>query len=140
MSNIAHSFLIRINTVLYAYQLDNTALMMLQDIASEFNLRHFKNPEWENRISGYVDLVQILSFVIASTLITMPFYLWGFLRLRAWFQDLTTMTAVSMIIVLIIPSMGPHWHSPIYLFMCGFALLPLFVLLQPRCFKRLKRV
>jgi hypothetical protein len=42
-----------------------------------------------------------------------------------------------MIIALVIPAVGSYWVSPIYLIICGFALLPMFVLLIPRPFNRI---
>lgn len=140
-AQLIYGFSTRISSILYEYGADN-ALMMLQDIekASRGDVRvTLLYPEYEERISGYVDLIRILPYVIASILTILPFYLWGFLKLRARFPDLTTMTAMGMIIALLIPSMGSLWAGPTYLFICSFALFPLFGLLQQRHFKRLER-
>lgn len=130
---LIYSFSTRIGSILYEYGADD-ALTMLQDIAEasrEVDVRvALLYPEYEERISGYVDLLQVLPYVIAAILTILPFYLWGFLKLRARFPDLTTMTVMGLIIALLIPSMGPLWASPTYLFICSFALFPLFGLLR----------
>jgi hypothetical protein len=135
IGQMIYSVSTRIGNILHEYSPDNTALMMLQDIQQESQSTLVKLPEWEERISGYVDLLKFLPYLVTLTLTIIPFYLWGFLKSRALFPDLTTMTMMSMIIVLIIPSVGPLWFNPIYLFIGGFALFPLFVLFQQRHFK-----
>lgn len=86
--------------------------------------------EEEAQISGYEDLVNHLPYVIAALALFVPFYIWGFLKLRRHRPDLSPLTVTSLIIVLIIPAAGSLWGSPIYLLICGFAFLPLFFLLS----------
>jgi hypothetical protein len=140
IDQIIYSFSTRISSILYEYGADD-ALLILQNIASMsqsegVNIKLLNiYPEYEDRITGYIELIRFLPFVSAIVLIIMPLYLWGLFKLSTGFPELTTLAILSMVIVVITPAAGPLWSNPIYLFICGFALFPIFALLHNRYLK-----
>lgn len=135
VDQLIYSFSTRISSILYEYGADD-ALIIFQDIANVaqhegVNVKLLNiYPEYEDRITGYIELIRILPFVSAIVFIILPLYLWGLIKLRAWFPELTTLTVMCMIIVVITPAAGPLWGAPLYLFICGFALFPIFILIH----------
>jgi len=148
VEQVIFSFSTRISNILIQYGASD-AYDMLNDFATKtrqssgVNIKvlqlQSQRDMAEDIISGYVVLIKILPYVFAAILALMPFYFLGLAKSRAWFPDLTTLIAMCLIIVVIIPSAGSLWYAPIYLFICGFALFPLFILLQHRHFKRIER-
>jgi len=137
-AQIIYSASTRISNILYK-QGNEDALSTLRLMADEYknediHMKILMSSELEEdlQISGYEDLIEILPQFIIALLIIIPFYIWGYLKVRQRFQDLTILIITSSIIAIIIPSAGPLWGSPMYLFICGFAFLPLFFpLLKP---------
>ena len=142
---LIYSFSTRISSILNQYGADDLLAMLQQaDIESQDTDLHIKalmpdELELDEGISGYSSLVKILPIVTTLALITMPFYIWGFHKVRTQFPNLTTLAAMSMILVLVIPSAGALWGQPIYLFICGFGLFPLFILFSPVAFQTLQK-
>lgn len=142
------SFSTRISSILLQYGAVD-AYTMMNDFAREtregggvnikvLQVQSARDMEQEN-ISGYASLITILPYLLAALAVLMPFYIRGFFKMRALLPDLTTLPAMCMILAAIIPAAGPLWGSQLYLFMLGFALLPLFVLVQKQAFKRIEK-
>jgi hypothetical protein len=86
-------------------------------------------------LSGYYYLSSIFPYIVASLPLLMFFFLLGYFKQRIKFPHLLGTTMSSLIVVAIYPAAISFWSAQIYWFVVGFALLPLFILLQPRYFK-----
>jgi len=86
-------------------------------------------------ITDYTRLIPFASFLIVLILGLTPLFVKGFYKLRARFPQEKWRTVLSLLVVIIYPGATPMLGAQIYWLFAGFALLPLFILLQPQYFK-----
>jgi len=95
--------------------------------------------DWETAaagLSGYTHALTILPYLIIGFVFLIPLFLMGFRKLRLRFPELRNTAPLTLFVVILYPAAVPFFSAQIYWFIAGFALLPLFVLLQPRYFRR----
>jgi len=129
-----YSFFIRMNDIIGTLAKGS----FLRDTLEEF-FRGTPTAYWlrepGQHISGYSYLIPILTYFMALGIILLPFFLRGLRILRKQVPYLASISLLTLLVVVIYPSAVPIWVAPTYWFMAGFALLPLFVFLQPRYFR-----
>ncbi len=135
-TEILYSIFTRVGNILYAYNPNNELLATLNALThAPGNLTMTNYMNMEERISGYMDIVPYLKQFMIVLYIFVPCYLMGILKMRKRFPHLPIACLSGILFAIITPSVGPLWRTPIYGFLTGFALLPMFVLLQPKYFQ-----
>jgi len=86
-------------------------------------------------LSGYYYLSAIFPYIVGSLPLLMFFFLLGYFKQRVKFPHLLGTTISTLTVVAIYSSAISFWSAQIYWFIVGFAILPMFILLQPRYFK-----
>ena len=71
--------------------------------------------------------------IVASALIAPVFYK-GLRRVRRRYPELVDLTVLTLFVVILYPTAVPFLRAQIFWFMAGFALLPLFTVVEPAKF------
>lgn len=90
---------------------------------------HLGGPE--GSVSGYSVIVKELKYVIVVALLAMLFYWWGLRRLRRERPELVTVAVLFVFLCFLLPLGNWFAEGPMFWFIAGFGLLPLFLLLKP---------
>jgi hypothetical protein len=83
-------------------------------------------------VSGYAQALQQVPLVIPGIALGFIVFVLGFWRWKRLNSGMTTSIVLTVIVIGIFPGTHPIWSSPLYWFIAGLGLLPLFGLLRPR--------
>jgi hypothetical protein len=129
-----YSFVIRIDDIISTLSKGSFLRETLESFFRVTPTAYWLN-EPGKHISGYSYLIPMLTYIMALGIILLPLFLKGLRILRKRVPHLANISALTLLAVVIYPAAVPIWVAPSYWFVGGFALLPLFVFLQPRYFR-----
>lgn len=86
-------------------------------------------------VSGYSVIARGLKYVVVLALLPMFFYWWGLRRLRKERPELVTVTILFIFIFFLMPLGNWFIGGPVFWFIAGFGLLPLFLVLDRDFFR-----
>ena len=136
-SNLTYSIFLRLNDIVGSLGTENFLRILL-----EKPLEGTPIATWaaaDEVLSGYTLLLNYVPYLVTLFLVLLPLYIRGIRIQNRIFPHLTWPSILCLIVFILYPAAVPIFRDQFYWVIGGFALLPIFIMMQPNYFKRVVR-
>ena len=85
-------------------------------------------------LSGYAQIFSALPYLVLGAIVFVPAFFKGFRNLKRRYPDIVDTTVLTLFVIILYPTAVPMFRAQIFWFIAGFALLPFFIVWEPRRF------
>ena len=136
-NNLTYSIFLRLNDIVGSLGTENFLRILL-----EKPLEGTPIATWaaaDEVLSGYTLLLNYVPYLVTLFLVLLPLYIRGIRIQNRIFPHLTCPSILCLIVFILYPASVPIFRDQFYWVIGEFALLPIFIKMQPNYFKRVVR-